>query len=394
MPSARATPRPAPSRALASAGRGLIAALLLAGGCAARAAPPTDLVKHPIIGLVTMGSEGWFGTGSTPPNRLREARAHPGIYSAVAIDATWQQLEPQPGVFVDQAIDAALQRVRAYNRRYPATPLVVKLRIFAGIQTPPWALRQVGSVRLLDRHTWRMVRMPAFWTLAYSVLWTRLQDHLAAVYDVNPLIAEVAVSSCSSFTAEPTVDGAPVPGNAQRLVAAGYTDAQYTQCLSNAWADYSAWKITPLDEPFGPVYLAQARHGDRGISVPLMAAFHKALGARAVLGNQGLRDPIAPGEQATYAGFRAAYRTARAAQPPQPWALEFQTAGPQLVNKRTIAYGIRTYYPTEIELWNSRASGHGVARVSTAQLRRWAHELREDADDATSTAAPEVEAHG
>ncbi len=151
--------------------------------------------KPTLIGLVTMGDMDWTPDATAfPLNRLLEANTHPGVYTAVVIQAAWSQLEPQPGVFDDSEIDAALQNIAAYNAMYPSTPVVGKLRVFPGVHSPPWVMQQVGSVQLVDGHTGTTLTMPDFWTAEYSVLWTQLQNHLASVYDSNPLMGEVAVT--------------------------------------------------------------------------------------------------------------------------------------------------------------------------------------------------------
>ena len=110
--------------------------------------------KPTLVGLVTMGDMNWTDNPDGEPlNRLLEASTHPGVYAAAVIQATWKELEPSPGVFDDSAIQAALQRISAYNKKYPKTPLVAKLRVFPGMHSPAWVLEAVGSVRLVNHHT-------------------------------------------------------------------------------------------------------------------------------------------------------------------------------------------------------------------------------------------------
>jgi hypothetical protein len=85
--------------------------------------PTAGARKPPLIGLVTMGDMNWsFNPKSQPLNRLLEANAHPGVYTAAVTQATWSQLGPQPGVFDDNVINRALQNIAAYNARHPSTP--------------------------------------------------------------------------------------------------------------------------------------------------------------------------------------------------------------------------------------------------------------------------------
>lgn len=334
------------------------------------ASPPQS--KPVLIGLETMGDESWFYVGS-PQNRLLEVNAHPGVYSAAVIQATWSQLEPQPGVFDDSVINTALQNMQLYNATYATTPIVGKLRVFAGAATPAWVLQQVGSVQLVTK-TGLTVTMPDWWTSAYSQLWMQLQSHLASVYDSNPLIGEVGVTSCSSFTGEPFIEGLANKTNVQVVLAAGYTDAAMQQCLSNAWNDYATWKTTPLDFPFSEFESVQTAPATLNTSFPiqLMQQFRHDLGVRAAVGSQGLNDPLGSYEQQIYDEFQSLYAAAQASTPPQPSPLEFQTAGPTVDFSTVIPFGISTYHPTEIELWNTTAVPGGIAAVTFSQLQQWA----------------------
>lgn len=336
----------------------------------------TGQAKSTLVGLVTMGSESFFNGSGLPQNRLLEANTHPGVYSAAVIELTWAQLEPQPNQFDDSALVSALQTVQTYNQQYPATPLFAKLRIFAGVNSPAWVLQQVGSVTLTDSKTNTTYTEPDFWTAAYSQLWTGLQNHLASEYDSNPLIGEVAISVCSSITAEPFV----LPGEAasiQALEAAGYTDGQMETCLSNAPADYAAWKQTPLDYTFNPLLLTATGQADTAFPIQVMQAFRASLGTRAVVANHDLNNPL-PNQNlpAIYAEFQSLTAAAQAETPPAISPLEFQTDGPTVAWSTLVPYAITTYHPTEIEIWNTTATGDGVADISLSELQQWAAAIK------------------
>jgi hypothetical protein len=65
-----------------------------------------------------------------------------------------------------------------------------------------------------------------------------LQSYLASKYNQDEMIAEVAISSCSSVTSEPFVlpiankTDPIVRENIQNLTNAGFTDAQFQACLA------------------------------------------------------------------------------------------------------------------------------------------------------------------
>jgi hypothetical protein len=355
--------------ACASAATATTCAVSLSQSSSATAAFAAPASKPVLVGLVTMGDESWIDVpGEYPQNRLLEVNAHPQVYKAAVIEATWSQLEPQPQTYDDSVIDTALQAIQTYNATYPATPIVAKLRIFAGVHTPSWVLQQVGSVSIVDPNSGATVTLPQFWTSAYSQLWTQLQNHLASVYDSNPLIGEVAISVCSSITAEPFV----VPGNAiPALQAAGYTAAQMQQCLSGAASDYSAWKLTPLDYTINPT-LDGSSPGSTPFSTQVAEAFRQALGTRAVVANHDLNDPIASQDAQLYSEFQSLYAAAQGTAPPNVSPLEFQTAGPTVDWSTVVPFAISTYHPTEIEIWNTTAVQGGAAPITLGELQQWA----------------------
>jgi hypothetical protein len=322
---------------------------------------PSGTGKHPICGLETMGDLGFLKGGSAA-NTLREATIHPGAYAAVLILAQWKQLEPTRGKFDFTIIEVALNNIRAYNTAHPETPLVGKLRVFAAAGTPEW-------VKTLDGAPFTMsdkrgtTTMGHFWDKGYGDAWRELQAVLAARYDSNPMIGEVAVSSCSSTTAEPFIialNAENMPG----LHMAGYNDGAMKRCLLNAITDYAVWKTTPIDYTFN-----EFRNSDSGRPVvdmefapKVMDAFRAQYGSRGVIANHGLNDELRPGAIRVYEEIKKL-------GPP----IEFQTVAPNVDWEKTIARGL-SYHPTEIETWNSH-DADGPAQYTAADLARWKAEL-------------------
>ena len=331
--------------------------------------------KSPIVGLVTMGNEGFVSTGSAPINDLAEANAHPGVYSGVVILVTWAQLEPQQGVFDDTAIDDALNNIQSYNLRYPQTPIVGKLRVFCGLGTPTWVIQNYGGVSITDS-TGHAVTIGKFWTSQYEGLWKQLQDHLASVYDDNPLIGEVAVTSGCTLTAEPFVLPFGSQANIDALHSAGYTDAQMKAVLSNAYQDYASWQNTPLDYTFNSFLDTDSTPytQDPNFTISVMQAFRSALGFRAVVANHALVDPVIASEVPIYQEFQNLYQQAIAINPNTRSFLEFQTDSPTVDWPTTIAFGL-TYHPSEIEIWDTTAAG-GTAQITQSELQQWEQEIK------------------
>lgn len=340
-----------------------LAACLLAMFTAGAAAPAAAR-GGPIHGLVTMGDLRFdLNASLTPQNRLSEANTHPGIYAAAVLLATWDQLEPQRGRFDFSVLDHAIANLRSYNAAHPATPMVGKLRIFSGLHAPDWVLHLDGGPVTLVRGT-RSAAFPHFWSVPYRKAWRELQTALAAHYDNNPLIAEVAVSSCSSVSAEPFA--VPLsPANRGPLAAAGYTTASMQACLMGAIDDYAVWRHTAIDYTFNPmrILVSEAPPGTgAAFTIKVMRRFRATYGARAVIANHGLQPQTIPQAIPIYSEFKQL-------GPP----LEFQTLRPHedwdAVFAKARAYGV-----TELEIWNTRADG-GMANVNRAQLRAWHQQM-------------------
>ena len=301
---------------------------------------------------MTQGS-GSQSAANPPANSFAELNAHPGVYTAAVVDLFWSQLEPSQGVFDDGALTSALAKLAAYNAQYPTTPASAKLRIFAGVGTPAWVIAATGGVTVTDSQG-HSGTGGKFWTTAYQGFWRGLQAHLAAEYDTSAMVSEVAISSCSTITAEPFI----LPHDAATIVAtqAGYTDAQGRACLMNAPAGYAAWTKTPLDYTFNTFTTIDGGTPgtDTAFTIQVMNAFRAALGTRGVVANHGLQSPLGPGATAIYGEFTNFYNQAMAANPSTVPPLEFQTIGPTVDWPSTIALAL-TYHPTEIEVWDTVA---------------------------------------
>ena len=334
---------------------------------------PSSAPKPILKGLVTQGAASQ-SAANPPANSFAELNAHPGVYTAAVVDLFWSQLEPSQGVFDDSALTSALAKLAAYNTQYPTTPVTAKLRIFAGVGTPAWVIAATGGVTITDSQG-HSGTGGKFWTTAYQGFWRGLQAHLAAAYDASAMVSEVAISSCSTITAEPFI----LPHDAATIVAlmqAGYTDAQGRACLTNAPGDYAAWTRTPLDYTFNTFTTIDGGTPgtDTAFTIQVMDAFRAALGTRGVVANHGLQSPLGPGATSIYGEFANLYTQAQAATPPTVSPLEFQTISPTVDWPSAITLAL-TYHPTEIEVWDTVAAG-GQAPLSLAQLQQWAAALK------------------
>ncbi len=321
--------------------------------------------KTPIHGLVSMNNESFVSNPNlTPDNSQTEPIADPNIYVASVVLVTWKQLQPNNGSTLDtSAIEAGLSAIAAYNTAHPGHTMTAKLRVFAGLNAPAWVLALDGGpyTATINGTTGSI---PKFWTADYTTAWTNLQNQLAAIYDKDPRIQEVAVSGCASRTAEPfifTSEATLIPS----LQSAGYTDAQFQTCLSTMATQYAAWANTPLDYTFnGFTHLDSGKPAiDTNFPIQVMTAWRTALGtARGILANHGLQPTLNADAPPIYAEFTTL-------GPP----LEFQSIGPTVNWDQTIALGL-TFHPTEIEIWQTTQGG-GSAVISYTQLQTYAGEI-------------------
>ena len=326
-----------------------LAVALLAS--AANAQPST--AKPPLRGLISMGAYKFVAKGTPPVNTMAPITAVGGIFGGIVVIASWAQLQPTSSTFDSRVIDQFLRQVRAYNRQYPNNKLAVKLRVWGGFMAPDWA-KNIGGAPINITHNGNPHTIGRFWLPAYRKAFTNLQTLLAAKYDTEPLIREVAVTQCMSLTAEPFF----VPNDVlAALQTAGLNNANFRFCLSNAIADYSAWKRTRLDFSVN-VYGLGPGPGDPAFTKKLMNACRASAGVRCVLDNHDL-DTTPPG------GIGPIQNYMKTLGP----EIEFQTYKETPANfEGTIKKGV-ALGASSIELWQDFG---GFPLVPETTLRHWA----------------------
>jgi hypothetical protein len=338
-------------------------------------------VKPQLHGLLFMGNLGFLQHDELEPrNSLDEIQSVPaGIFDGIVVNITWAQLQPAPDAFVTAALDNALADVRAYNERYPQTPLGVKLRVWQS-SSPDWVKHLGGEpVKIIQKkrnnpniHTKYLGR---FWSTAYMQAWQRLQMQLANKYDSEPLIREVTDTSCSSLTDEPFI----LEGDAesiQNMLRAGFTDDAYRNCLIRSPSDYEGWRTTSIDRAFSPYRKIGGGRatGDLPLTLQIMLAFRQSLGQRAIVSNHALAMPESLSER----GLMPVMDDIRKVGPP----IEFQTANPsapwlqggQLDWDQAMNYGI-SLGASAIELWGWGHSG-GFTAIAPQKLQEWSAALK------------------
>ena len=328
--------------------------LIATGPSSAHAQP----AKPAIRGLVSMGAFKFVGSGGDPVNTLAPLNAKPGIFGGIVIIASWAQLQPtSASEFDGSVIDQALADVREYNSKHPEKPLAVRLRIWGGFKAPGWAMK-LGGPPISAVHNKKNRRVGRFWSPEYRQAWAGLQQKLAAKYDSRPLIREVSMTSCMSFTAEPFFS--PSENSVQEPIrAAGFTEAAYKECLQHGLDDYSAWKSTRIVLSVNPLRTGLNQGpGDPEFTMGIMRDCRKKLGVRCVFDNHNLDTnlprPLVP-----------LYALMKKLGP----EIVFQTGGTNPKDfEGTIKFGV-AQGATSIELWQDYG---GFPTVPDALLKRWA----------------------
>ncbi len=268
------------------------------------------------------------------------------------------------------AIDDALRGVEVYNTQYPAAPLDVKLRVFAGPNSPDWVKHLSGEPVTVVHRPQEVSggiheAVGYFWSAEYGKAWRALQTALAAKYDNDQLISTVAASSCSSITDESLL----LPGDAEsrtNLLAAGFTNQQFQECVLSAIDDYASWKHSFLEFTFNPFRRIEGKQiqVDNEIAFQLMAQCRKQLGTCCILSTHFL------------GGDNNGDIFARIQQFGAPIA--FQTVAPSKLSADTKATDhlidqAVNYGASSVEIWPQKDSFSSIPREN---LQAWATKLQ------------------
>jgi hypothetical protein len=326
-------------------------------------------LKPLIAGLVDKGTEGPYHRDQPyPPTTVDDLAGYGAAFAGTVVDATWAQLEPSPGTYDFGVIDQSLANVAAHDAADPGEPLTVKFRIWSGFDAPAWAKSLDGPPVPVpsgaDQPT--TATLGRYWLADYEQQWTDLQAALGRRYDANPLVSEVAVTSCSTITAEPLVSSGAIEA---ALEGAGWTAADQIRCVDHALADYGPWRHTGVDFTFndpGPAFTS-------AVSALLSTCASSELtgaGPVCILDNHGLTDTVTPRQSALYAEMDDLWRRFGGHVP-----VDLQTVGPggfDLCSAIAVAVG---QHARSVEVWPAGAGSEGFTQYRPAQLAAWDHAL-------------------
>ena len=315
----------------------------------------------------------WHNTeGGEPTFTMANVDMFPGVLGAIVINATWDEIQTtESGALDFSVIDDALAQVRTYNAANPSSPLGVKLRVYAGANAPGWAKSLDGAPIQIYRNPNGCdgdagvcpLTLGRYWMADYISAWRNVQAQLAARYDGEPLVREVAVTSCAQQTDEPFVPTLDSTSKTN-LVSAGYTDDEQKACLEGAFDDYAAWKATLVDYTFNP-FTPLSGSADTSFPISVMQACRASLGPRCVIDNHVLESPLNAPNDPLYAEMRTLGAP-----------INFQTGSPEQMNcawTETIAQGV-AIGAGAIEVWPD-AKLHGFDSLTLPEVMSLASEL-------------------
>jgi hypothetical protein len=217
-----------------------------------------------------------------PPEELE------GIVKSYVVNVNWKTLQPSPGAFRPSSLDRAL---RAANQRGAR----VKLRVMAGIHAPDWAKHRGGKPVKMRDLDGSAGSVPRFWTGKFGKAYAALQKKLAARYDGNTTLAEVVISRCTTFYAEPFIRQTSITASRKALKRAGYTKAKDQACHKAQINAHRVWKRTRAGLAFNPAQFVTGNGGrtvDDAFTQKMMRYCRSRLGGRCVLENNSIRSPI------------------------------------------------------------------------------------------------------
>jgi len=221
--------------------------------------------------------------------------------NAWVVQVDWSALQPQQGgpIAANNAIDMAIAQAQAMNAH--GGHVALKLRVYAGINSPPWAMQLGGApFPVTDASSGVSGMSPRFWTPQFDQAYAALQTALAAKYDNVPEIREVVMSQCTTVFAEPFRRQVTDQASLNAWLSAGYTMAADQACQESEIKAHEVWQKTSSDltlNPFLPVELGQgtkAAPPNLAFPISVMQDCREQLGVRCVLENNSLKsDPTA-----------------------------------------------------------------------------------------------------
>jgi hypothetical protein len=189
--------------------------------------PAVATLGEPPSGLIAM--KGVAVAGPLDPRTVN----HP-LVSGIAKQFEWRDLEPARGKPDWSQLDALFGAAEGAKKW-------VRLVIYAGMSTPPWALEgaQVGQFKVMyGPGTGKVENLPMPWDPVYLKNWFDYLRLVADRYGRSPAFRMIAADGPTSMTAETTLPHGP--GELEKWMAAGYTPKRYIEAWRQTFRTYAA----------------------------------------------------------------------------------------------------------------------------------------------------------
>jgi hypothetical protein len=195
----------------------------------------------------------------------------------------WRYLEPAPGQYRWQLVDAAISDSAATGKP-------VFLRVLAGINSPAWVFSVAHPIAIPATTYTPAGTLPAPWDRGFLNAWEAFIAAYGARYDGNPYIALIETAGTGIY------GESYLPGGAQIWEAAGYTETIYEATIEEIVERYlTAFTHTPiaLDVSIGVVGV-----GGQNVMAPLVAWVSQHYRTRVYMQQNGLSATTVAGRQA------------------------------------------------------------------------------------------------
>ena len=326
--------------------------------------------KPLLAGLIDKGPEAQYHQGVPyPVVDTSDVAAHSAAFGGIVVNQTWSQLEPSQGMFDFTTLDASLAAVDVYNTQHPDAPIGVRLRVFAAYAAPQWAKTLDGPVITVPANLPSNTggTLGQWWKPGYRAAWAALQQALASRYDSNPVLREVAVSSCTTLTAEPFV---MAPTAIAAATPDGWTTSAQQDCLDGAFSDYAPWTHTAIYYPMNSFFRSPTTTNE---VMQRCSNSSSDGGPWCVLANNAL-SPVS----ATTGGSASVYAEMNTLWSANPTGtpIAFQMNGPDNTTYCTAIGVAVSYHAQSVELWPATPGQSGFTTVPTSTLVEWSNALQ------------------
>jgi len=200
--------------------------------------PGVTTLGEPPGGLVAI-------RGVAMPGPLDPRTVNHPLVSGIAKQFEWRDLEPVRGQPDWSQLDALFGAAEASKKW-------VRLLIYPGMNSPPWALEGAKTERFARQYgpgTGTIETEPMPWDPVYLNNWFGFLKQVADRYGRSPAFRMVAAAGPTSITTESTLPHNP--GDLPKWVAAGYTPRRYIEAWRQTFrtyatlfpAQYVSWSI-------------------------------------------------------------------------------------------------------------------------------------------------------